>query len=53
VQSYGSKELDASLLLLSTVGFLPPTDPRIHGTIAPSNGVYSSMASWFARISHH
>ena len=34
VQSYGSKELDASLLLLSTVGFLPPTDPRIHGTIA-------------------
>jgi GH15 family glucan-1,4-alpha-glucosidase len=34
VQSYASKELDASLLLLSTVGFLPPTDPRITGTIA-------------------
>jgi GH15 family glucan-1,4-alpha-glucosidase len=34
VQSYGSKELDASLLLLSTVGFLPPDDPRIQGTIA-------------------
>jgi len=34
VQSYGSKELDASLLLLPTVGFLPPTDPRIRGTIA-------------------
>jgi GH15 family glucan-1,4-alpha-glucosidase len=33
VQSYGSKELDASLLLLPTVGFLPPTDPRITGTI--------------------
>ena len=33
VQSYGSKELDASLLLLPTVGFLPPTDPRIRGTI--------------------
>ena len=33
VQSYGSKELDASLLLLSTVGFLPPDDPRIRGTI--------------------
>ena len=33
VQSYGSKELDASLLLLPTTGFLPPTDPRIHGTI--------------------
>jgi GH15 family glucan-1,4-alpha-glucosidase len=33
VQSYGSKEMDASLLLLSTVGFLPPQDPRIRGTI--------------------
>jgi GH15 family glucan-1,4-alpha-glucosidase len=33
VQSYGSTELDASLLLLSTVGFLPPEDPRIRGTI--------------------
>ena len=34
MQSYGSKELDASLLLLPTVGFLPPDDPRIRGTIA-------------------
>ena len=33
VQSYGSKELDASLLLLPTVGFLPPTDPRVRGTV--------------------
>ena len=33
VQSFGSKELDASLLLMPTVGFLPPTDPRITGTI--------------------
>ena len=33
VQSYGSKDLDASLLLLPTTGFLAPTDPRIHGTI--------------------
>jgi GH15 family glucan-1,4-alpha-glucosidase len=33
VQSYGSKELDASLLLLPTMGFLPATDPRIKGTI--------------------
>jgi len=29
-----SKELDASLLLLPTVGFLAPDDPRITGTIA-------------------
>jgi GH15 family glucan-1,4-alpha-glucosidase len=32
-QSYGSKELDASLLLLPLVGFLPVSDPRIQGTI--------------------
>jgi GH15 family glucan-1,4-alpha-glucosidase len=34
VQAYGSKEVDASLLLLPVVGFLPPSDPRIHGTVA-------------------
>jgi GH15 family glucan-1,4-alpha-glucosidase len=33
VQSYGSEELDASLLLLPITGFLPCTDARIHGTI--------------------
>ncbi|HVA95382.1 MAG TPA: glycoside hydrolase family 15 protein [Candidatus Dormibacteraeota bacterium] len=30
---YGSKELDASLLLIPMVGFLPPHDPRVRGTI--------------------
>jgi GH15 family glucan-1,4-alpha-glucosidase len=34
VQSYGSNQLDASLLLLPTTGFLPVSDARIHGTIA-------------------
>jgi len=34
VQSFGSKQLDASLLMLPLVGFLPPEDPRIKGTIA-------------------
>jgi GH15 family glucan-1,4-alpha-glucosidase len=33
VEFYGSQWLDASLLLLPAVGFLPPTDPRIRGTI--------------------
>jgi len=33
VQYYGGKELDASLLLLPLVGFLPPEDPRILGTV--------------------
>jgi GH15 family glucan-1,4-alpha-glucosidase len=34
VQAYGSKELDASLLLIPIVRFLPPEDPRVRGTIA-------------------
>jgi len=33
VQSYGSKQLDASLLLLPTLGFLPASDERIRGTV--------------------
>jgi GH15 family glucan-1,4-alpha-glucosidase len=33
VQSYGSKQLDASLLLLPTLGFLPASDARICGTV--------------------
>jgi GH15 family glucan-1,4-alpha-glucosidase len=33
VQSYGASELDASELLLAQVGFLPPSDPRIRGTV--------------------
>jgi len=32
-QSYGRPELDASLLLIPRVGFLPPDDPRVIGTI--------------------
>jgi GH15 family glucan-1,4-alpha-glucosidase len=34
VQSFGAKELDASLLLVPNVGFLPPNDPRVRGTVA-------------------
>ena len=34
VQAYGSDQLDASLLLIPSVGFLPVTDPRIEKTIA-------------------
>ena len=34
VQSYGSKAIDASLLLLPIVGFLPAQDPRVRGTVA-------------------
>lgn len=34
VQCYGSKNLDASLLMLPLVGFLPVDDPRMTGTVA-------------------
>jgi GH15 family glucan-1,4-alpha-glucosidase len=33
VQSYGSDILDASLLMIPLVGFLPAADPRVEGTI--------------------
>ncbi|MFH9612952.1 glycoside hydrolase family 15 protein [Streptomyces pratensis] len=32
-QSYGSQELDAATLLIPRVGFLPPDDPRVIGTV--------------------
>ncbi|MFJ3363578.1 glycoside hydrolase family 15 protein [Streptomyces anthocyanicus] len=32
-QSYGSQELDAATLLIPRVGFLPPSDPRVIGTV--------------------
>jgi GH15 family glucan-1,4-alpha-glucosidase len=32
-QFYGSSELDASLLMIPLVGFLPPSDPRVAGTV--------------------
>jgi GH15 family glucan-1,4-alpha-glucosidase len=32
-QSYGSRVLDASLLMMALVGFLPPTDERVVGTV--------------------
>jgi GH15 family glucan-1,4-alpha-glucosidase len=32
-QYYGSKDLDAALLLLPLVGFLEPEDPRVRGTV--------------------
>jgi len=32
-QTYGSSKLDASLLMIPLVGFLPPNDPRVLGTV--------------------
>jgi GH15 family glucan-1,4-alpha-glucosidase len=38
VQAYGSKRLDASLLLIPLVGFLSATDPRVQGTLLAIEG---------------
>jgi GH15 family glucan-1,4-alpha-glucosidase len=34
VQYYGGKTLDASLLMIALVGFLPASDPRVQGTVS-------------------
>jgi GH15 family glucan-1,4-alpha-glucosidase len=34
VQAYDTPHLDASLLLIPQVGFLPPQDPRVTGTVS-------------------
>ncbi|AKC70090.1 glycoside hydrolase family 15 protein [Pandoraea oxalativorans] len=33
MQAYGSSEMDASALMIPLVGFLPPDDPRVVGTV--------------------
>ncbi|HEY2351279.1 MAG TPA: glycoside hydrolase family 15 protein [Candidatus Acidoferrum sp.] len=33
VQFYGTRHLDASLLMMAIVGFLPANDPRLRGTV--------------------
>ena len=33
VQYYGGKHLDASILMMPMLGFLPPDDPRVIGTV--------------------
>ncbi|WP_139285123.1 glycoside hydrolase family 15 protein [Terriglobus roseus] len=38
VQAYGSTALDAALLRIPLVGFLPASDPRVQGTIAAIEG---------------
>src|SRR3712207_7340887 len=44
VQSYGSQELDASLLLLPTVGFLPPGDPRVDRKSTRLNSSHANIS---------
>jgi GH15 family glucan-1,4-alpha-glucosidase len=38
VQYYGSDKLDASLLMMPLVGFLPASDPRVRGTVGAIEG---------------
>ena len=45
VQYYGATQLDASLLMMPLVGFLPPDDPRVRGTVAAIER--ELMRRWF------
>ncbi|MEP7355287.1 MAG: glycoside hydrolase family 15 protein [Acidobacteriota bacterium] len=49
VQFYGSKHLDASILMMPLVGFLPAKDPRIVGTIAAIEKHLMSSDGFVAR----
>jgi GH15 family glucan-1,4-alpha-glucosidase len=49
VQFYGSKHLDASLLMMPLVGFLPPEDPRVMGTVAAIERHLMSADGFVAR----
>ena len=51
VQFYGSAALDASLLLIAIVGFLPATDPRIRGTLG-GHRTRSSARRLCSQVSH-
>ena len=52
VQSYGSQELDASLLMIPLVGFLPPTDARVAGTVDAIRGELTDEHGFVMRYSH-
>jgi GH15 family glucan-1,4-alpha-glucosidase len=53
VQSYGSPELDASLLKIPLVGFLPATDPRVAGTVDAIQRELSLQNGLILRYSPH
>lgn len=48
-QSYGSTKLDAALLHIVTSGFLPPSDPRITGTIEAIQRELSTQGGFLLR----
>lgn len=48
-QSYGSTALDAALLQIVTSGFLPPSDPRITGTVEAIQRELSTQGGFLLR----
>ena len=53
MQAYGSTQLDASVLLLPIVGFLPADDPRVAGTIAEIERVLIDADGFVARYTQN
>ncbi|MFF0746074.1 glycoside hydrolase family 15 protein [Streptomyces sp. NPDC004111] len=50
-QSYGSTELDAATLLIPQVGFLPPDDPRVVGTVEAVRAELGREGGFISRYS--
>ncbi len=48
-QSYGARELDAALLMIPLVGFLPHDDPRVRGTTAAIEAELTTPAGFVLR----
>ena len=49
VASYGTRELDASLLQMGPLRFLPPDDPRLISTIDAVRATLSQEGGWLLR----
>jgi GH15 family glucan-1,4-alpha-glucosidase len=52
-QSFGAPELDASLLLIPLVGFLPPDDPRVMNTVGAIQRELTADHGFVMRYAHN
>ncbi|MGD9765658.1 MAG: glycoside hydrolase family 15 protein, partial [Candidatus Binatia bacterium] len=53
VQYYGGRELDAALLMIPLVGFLPPEDERVRGTVAAVERELTNAQGFVLRYASH
>lgn len=53
VQAYDADDLDAAVLMIPIVGFLPPTDPRVRGTVEAIRRELTSPEGFVYRNAMH